>query len=273
MKIYNVSNYKAEIIKPNVNLTKYAQLNNPFALINASLYNGVSTTIPPTKPIGTIIENGQLVNNAGTGFGVGILKSQEYLSFGDPWQSWNNYLTGYNSPVQNGIYVKPNFNDSYVFDSKLPRIGIGQTKDGKTVIIVDDNVTLQQFANNAINQGIITLVNLDGGGSRFLRYNYKNIYTSSRIPYNAIAFYESNTQISLLECPYDEPKRNLYYGCKGEDVKWLQWYLIQHNYNLSKIDGIFGNNTWKATTEFQKTFTKWPDGICGPNTRRELKKL
>lgn len=190
IKLYDVTNYRAQYIKPNTNLTTWASENKPVALCNASLYSGISTTSRPTgSPVGTIFEDGALVHDDGNGFGFGI--EDNHIVFGKPWErTWKYYLTGYNCPVQNGQYVKPSFTDKYVFDNKLNRIGIGQTKDNKTVIVCDDNVTLQQFAEHAIQNNITTLVNLDGGASRHLVYNNEAIYTSTRVPYNAIAFFE-----------------------------------------------------------------------------------
>lgn len=260
MKLYDITGYKAQYIKPNTNLIMYANFTNPFALINASLYNGVSTTVRPQKPIGTIIEKGKIVNNAGNGFGVGILKGSDKISFGNPWQNWEYYLTGYNSPVQNGKYVVPGFKDRYVFDCQLSRIGLGQNKAGKTFIVIDDYVTLKQFAENAIAQGIVTLVNLDGGASRHLRYNYKNIYISYRIPYNALAFYTE-----LPKCPYEEPNIDA-----REAAKWEQWHLNRHGL-LYGVDGIFGPNSFAALKNFQKQNGLPITGICDDKTREVLK--
>lgn len=266
MQIFDVTGLECRYVKPTMNLTRWASANQPFAVCNASLYDFITR-----EPVGTIIENGKQVHNAGNGFGVGIKDGK--LSFGTPWgDAWSDYLTGYNSPVQGGKYNAPTFRDKYVFESKLSRIGIGR-KSGRIYIVTTDSATLRQYAEDAIKSGFDTLVNLDGGGSRHLYYNKRTVYSSTRLPYNALAFYQA-TQETPNDggCPYAEPTRNLYYGCRGEDVKWLQWQLIRHGHNLSCADGIFGPNTWRETVAFQRTFTKWPDGICGPNTRRELKK-
>lgn len=266
MNIYDVSGCKVDIVRPGKNLILYGQEKKPFALINASLYNGISFTKPSTQPIGTIIEHGDMAHNDGNGYGFGIVN--ETPSFGKPWDhEWDEYLTGYNSPVQNGDYICPNFNDPYVFNCKLARIGIGQ-KNGKLVIVTDDNVTLHGFAKNAIRNGLDTLVNLDGGGSRHLLYNGRPIYSSYRVPYNAIIFYKESA--SGEQCPYKEPVRNIYWGCWGEDVKWVQWMLNKKNGATLKIDGLCYSSTVTEIIKFQKTFTNAPDGICGPNTRREL---
>ncbi len=189
MRFYDVTGCTAQIVRPGMNLTKWAEKNSPYALCNASLYNGVSTVTPPTKPVGTIIEDGKMVSNQGNGFGCGIEVGKETLDFGQPWdRTWKDYLTGYNAPVQNGVYIEPGFTDSYVFPNSLARIGVGRKHD-RVYIVTDDNVTLREFAVNAIAAGFDTLVNLDGGGSRHLLYDGKAIYTSARIPYNAIAFF------------------------------------------------------------------------------------
>ena len=272
MRIFDVSDCKAEIVRPKMNLTAWSAQNKPFGICNASLYDR-STRVP----IGTIIENGVFVHNDGNGFGCGVTWTDSRLQFGQPWdRSWRDYLTGYNSPVQKGVYVDPVFTDTYVFNCSLSRIGIGE-KQNKTFIVTDDGVTLREFANNAISAGFDILVNLDGGGSRHLYYDGKMVYQSSRVPYNAIAFFKDGSDekpqpTAQEKCTYPEPTRNLFIWCRGNDVKWLQWHLNKLNFRCGTIDGIFGWNTWNAVVAFQKTWSKVPDGICGPNTRRELLK-
>ena len=136
------------------------------------------------------------------------------------------------------------------------------------MIITDDGVTLKQFANNAIAFGVTTLVNLDGGGSRHLYYNGKTIYRSARIPYNAIAFYKEVAHPDPYEFP--EPTRNLWFGCTGDDVKWVQQKLTEHGFPCS-VDGKYFWETLNTVYKFQKTWSPRPDGICGPNTRGKLK--
>lgn len=191
MRLFDVTGCTARVVQPDTNLTIYGQQTRPFSLCNASLYNGMSTTARPSgPPIGTIIEGGKLVHNDGNGFGCGIPQGKDALQFGEPWdRMWTDYLTGYNSPVQGGIYVAPTHKDSYVFDCRLPRIAIG-ARGKQTYIVTDDGVTLREFAQHAIAEGLDTLVNLDGGGSRHLLYNGTLVYQSTRVPYNAIAFYQ-----------------------------------------------------------------------------------
>lgn len=269
MRIFDVSGCTAQIVRPETNLTAWAAAHHPFAVCNASLYD-MTTRVP----IGTIIENGKIVHNDGNGYGCGVTWAEDRLSFGQPWEvAWKDYLTGYNSPVQSGNFVAPGFTDSYVFNCRLPRIGVGR-RQGKTLIVTDDGVTLREFALNAISMGLDTLVNLDGGGSRHLYYNGNLVYQSPRVPYNAIAFFDSNAKPEPVtpKCPYPVPKRNLLMGCRGDDVKWLQWQLNDHGYDCGSVDGVFGWATWRALWAYQKTWSRVPDGICGSNTRGELLK-
>lgn len=69
--------------------------------------------------------------------------------------------------------------------------------------------------------------------------------------------------------PYPVPTRNIKKGCKGEDVKWVQFELVEAGYNL-KIDGIAGSATEKSIISFQKSAKLEADGICGKLTRQAL---
>lgn len=74
--------------------------------------------------------------------------------------------------------------------------------------------------------------------------------------------------------PYKEPSSVVVLGCKGENVKWVQWYLWRFGLiNKSGIDGIFGVNTNTAVKEAQKRLGLLPDGNIGPDTRNAWKKL
>lgn len=202
MRLFDVTGCTAQIVRPGMTLTAWAAQNRPFALCNASLYDFATRV-----PIGTIFEDGQLVHDDGNGYGIGVFSDQK-LCFGTPFEvQWKDFLTGYNSPVQNGKYIEPTFQDAYVFGCRLARIGVGY-RQGKTYLVTDDGVTLKEFAQNAISMGLTVLVNLDGGGSRHLLYNGSLIYQSPRVPYNALAFFKSKP---CAFCTDD-----------GRCVKWTQ---------------------------------------------------
>ena len=60
-------------------------------------------------------------------------------------------------------------------------------------------------------------------------------------------------------------RNQLSYGSQGSDVTELQKLLNNHGYNLDE-DGIFGENTKNAVTDFQQKKGLDVDGIVGTNT-------
>lgn len=60
-------------------------------------------------------------------------------------------------------------------------------------------------------------------------------------------------------------RNQLSYGSQGSDVTELQKLLNNHGYGLAE-DGIFGENTKNAVTDFQKNKGLKVDGIVGTNT-------
>lgn len=78
--------------------------------------------------------------------------------------------------------------------------------------------------------------------------------------------------ITINNCPYSEPTKNLSYGAKKEEVKWLQWHLYKCGYNIA-IDGDFGPSTRSALINFQSVNKLSVDGICGKQTRETLKSI
>jgi len=71
-------------------------------------------------------------------------------------------------------------------------------------------------------------------------------------------------------CPYNEPARQLHKGDKGEDVKWIQWYLCDNGYKVS-IDGSFGPDCDKKVKQFQTDQNIKNNGWVGPQTIDRLK--
>ncbi len=67
------------------------------------------------------------------------------------------------------------------------------------------------------------------------------------------------------------PERDLRFGDRGEDVKVLQTILINQGYRIL-ADGIFGNQTRQALSEYQKRNNISPaQGYFGPVTRAQMK--
>ena len=67
-------------------------------------------------------------------------------------------------------------------------------------------------------------------------------------------------------------KRVLKFGCKGDDVKFLQKTLIAKGYSVGVhgVDGSYGPATVNAVKNFQKTHGLSADGMLGPVTKAAL---
>lgn len=76
---------------------------------------------------------------------------------------------------------------------------------------------------------------------------------------------------SLLSKPSPQT-RNLYQGCRGDDVAELQKKLNSAGFNSGPADGIFGPRTNAAVMALQKACGIKVDGIVGPQTREALSK-
>lgn len=73
--------------------------------------------------------------------------------------------------------------------------------------------------------------------------------------------------------PYPVPTRVIRYIqgniMTGDDVKWVQWELVQAGYNI-EIDGKFGPASDAALRTYQETRGLEVDGKCGPATRESI---
>lgn len=96
-------------------------------------------------------------------------------------------------------------------------------------------------------------------------YRYEGGWVSATYVY-----LDSNKPITS-KCPYAYPATaTLKYGSSGNNVKWLQWYLVhKFNYTLA-IDGSFGPATKTAVLDFQRKHDLADDGIVGPNTKNAI---
>ena len=227
-----------EIFRPGMPLKTWLdrQTDKPDILLNCSLYHANG------KPIGTIIDDGKMVNNAGGGFGFGTTDGFS-VGFGGPWsKAWKDYVTGYYGIVQQGKAVSKPWADGYVFDQKLSRIAFGQLKDGRYAVFTANGVNIDQMAIQGAQAGFESLCNLDGGGSRALYWMGQWVYISTRTPYNAIAIWlEPDTK---EEKPMSKPfKVCLDAGHYG-------------NYNAGAVKGYYESvRMWKLTELLAKELT------------------
>src|SRR5687767_4523825 len=62
-------------------------------------------------------------------------------------------------------------------------------------------------------------------------------------------------------------------GMGGPDVRQWQEFLAQQGFNIGTADGSFGENTFRATAEFQSRNGLGSDGVVGPGTAARAKEL
>jgi len=59
----------------------------------------------------------------------------------------------------------------------------------------------------------------------------------------------------------------------GEDVRALQERLLEMGYDTGRADAIYGARTARAVAQFQREVGLTPDGSCGPQTMKALRRL
>ncbi|MGO9963420.1 MAG: peptidoglycan-binding domain-containing protein [Acidimicrobiales bacterium] len=87
---------------------------------------------------------------------------------------------------------------------------------------------------------------------------------------------DHETWSSLVEAGFRLGDRLLYRHSpmlQGDDVAEVQRRLSGLGFDPGGVDGIFGDNTHAAITEFQHNMGLLTDGICGPVTLSELKRV
>jgi N-acetylmuramoyl-L-alanine amidase len=59
----------------------------------------------------------------------------------------------------------------------------------------------------------------------------------------------------------------------GEDVRTLQERLLEMGYDAGRADAVYGRRTAGALAQFQREVGLHPDGDCGPQTMKALRRL
>lgn len=99
--------------------------------------------------------------------------------------------------------------------------------------------------------------------------------------FSDISYGDVKTNDLGMSNPYAYPSRTIRWGCRGEDVKWVQFALRQAGFNIPftyngktynevKIDGVAGNITVAAIKAFQQSCKVTVDGKAGPVTNKLL---
>jgi N-acetylmuramoyl-L-alanine amidase len=87
---------------------------------------------------------------------------------------------------------------------------------------------------------------------------------------------DEHTWHAIVEAGWDLGDRHLYLrspNMRGDDVGELQQRLGVLGFDAGRIDGIFGPDTNRALSEFQRNVGLDPDGVCGHGTFRALQQL
>lgn len=157
--------------------------------------------------------------------------------------------------LSSGQYGCGLYSGEYFFNAYIQKDGI------------DDNLWIAKYSNNAPKVGKTVSI------WQFTSDAVKDTYYNGKLDRNymlvqSLVMPPDYIKIVPKKNPYPEPTRNLKktIPCmRGNDVKWLQWYLGV------TVDGIFGKDTKNATIAFQQTHGLKVDGIVGSATRYALK--
>lgn len=87
---------------------------------------------------------------------------------------------------------------------------------------------------------------------------------------------DEDTWTALIEAGWALGDRVLYHrspNLRGDDVADLQRRLGRLGFDAGRVDGIFGPLTAAALEELQRNLGLPPDGICGADTVRALRRL
>ena len=165
----------------------FQTLRAPAAQINGSLFHNASS------PIGTVIYDGVLAHDAGSGYGFGV--GRDGPDFGGPWsKAWRGYVSGYPGLIQNGRRMAQSISDPKVFNTPTRRSAVARKGERIFFIASAGNLTLNAFADRLLALGMTEAVNLDGGGSSQLYAGGKclNRPTDNRKIANVIAVWEGD---------------------------------------------------------------------------------
>ena len=92
---------------------------------------------------------------------------------------------------------------------------------------------------------------------------------------------QNTAEISAEQNPFAEPERDISYGTRGNDARWVQWYCWRFGClldskgqpDISEIDGIFGSKTLAAVKEAQRRLGMPQTGVVKTADRAVWKKL
>ncbi|MHB8190153.1 MAG: peptidoglycan-binding protein [Ferrimicrobium sp.] len=87
---------------------------------------------------------------------------------------------------------------------------------------------------------------------------------------------DAMTWRTVVEAGFSIGERVLYLKrpyFRGDDVAWLQTRLGMLGFDCGRVDGIYAERTRDAVVEFQLNVALPSDGMCGPTTVEELRRV
>ncbi len=227
------------------------------AAVNGGLFD-----MKTFKPVAQLKANGHVYANENWGINWGLAWNDDNVKMDCDLSTYKNFI-GCICIVKDGKAV----NISYPAEmgGSRRRTAAGILKNGdKWLFASDYNMTPEVLQGLALDRGCVSAIMCDCGTSTQGVFPNGNV-VSSRIVHN-ILYVTDGVKV----CPYTEPAANIRRMSIGEGAKWVQWMLNQRGYTLD-VDGIFGNKSVAALTDFQRKNGLTADGICGKMTRTVLK--
>ena len=163
--------------------------------------------------------------------------------------SWyNNYIKKYADKLRYDFWIARYY-------AGYKEFSVSDAVNEKYMPAIAHNLMGWQYTSSGSVQGI--------SGNVDINLWYKNIVLCKNL-----------NEITIDFNPFPEPTQIVKLKSKGDDVKWVQWFLWRFGIiNKSGIDGIFGINTYSAVVEAQNKLGLAADGIVGKRTKNTFKKV
>lgn len=176
-------------------------------------------------------------------------------------------------------YRGKNIGSSQLYQTASRRIPIAQAESFPvgTVVWRSNHVAVYIGMEN----GVQMVVEAKGINYGVVKTRLKDSAWVYGLLFSDLVYSEPRKEDIYMSNPYAFPKRIIKLGCRGEDVKWVQFALrtagyhvpFEFNgkkYNEVKVDGIAGMITVAAIKAFQQSCKVTCDGKAGPVTNKLL---
>lgn len=172
------------------------------------------------------------------------------------------------SMLKDGQNTLMNYNSD--MGGSRQRSAIGLDGAGNLVLYCDKTgKTMEQLREIMRGYGCASAISLDGGASSSGDFHGQTVTTTRKVANYICVFVKED----VTKCQYTEPTELIQSGSRGDGAKWVQWMLNASMNSGLSVDGIFGAKSVSALKTFQSKYSLAVDGICGVNTRNQLKEV